>query len=148
MLSTFPKQGKALRPFLICHEYPLPFAANNSKEFPKQVTTWSLVSTHGPITYIHSDSQGVGTAIRVLTGQKLWYIFRRMYTKPNDSKTDKYLQEWEPGFIPDPKDWDTEVVLLEPGIIFFMHLDTHHAVITIENSIVVGEHFYVCTTLS
>ncbi|PBK94309.1 hypothetical protein ARMGADRAFT_1029448 [Armillaria gallica] len=83
------------------------------QEFPKQATTWSLVSICGAITYIHSDSQ-----------------------------------EWEPGFIPDPKDWDAEVVLLEPGTIFFMRLDTHHVVITIENSIVVGEHFYACTTLS
>ncbi len=32
------------------------------QEFPKRATTWSLVSTHGTITYIHSDSQGVGTA--------------------------------------------------------------------------------------
>ncbi|PBK86313.1 hypothetical protein ARMGADRAFT_1086784 [Armillaria gallica] len=118
------------------------------QEFPKWAMTWSLVSTHGAITYIHSDSQGVGTAIRVLTGQKLWYIFRRIYTKPNDSRTDEYLQEWEPGFIPDPKDWDTEVVLLELGTIFFMCPDTHHVVITIENPIVVGEHFYACPTLS
>ncbi len=87
------------------------------QEFPKWATTWSLVSTRGAITYIHSDSQGVGTAVRVLTGRKLWYIFRRIYTKPNDSRTDEYLQEWEPGFIPDPKDWDAEVVLLELGTI-------------------------------
>ncbi|KAK0436350.1 hypothetical protein EV421DRAFT_1907967 [Armillaria borealis] len=45
------------------------------QEFPKWVTTWSLVSTCDAITYIHSNSQGVGTAIRVLTGWKLWYIF-------------------------------------------------------------------------
>lgn len=30
----------------------------------------------------------------------------------------------------------------------FMRPDTHHAVITIENSIVAGEHFYACATLS
>ncbi|PBK82032.1 hypothetical protein ARMGADRAFT_1038917 [Armillaria gallica] len=40
-----------------------------------------------------------------------------------------YSQEWELGFIPDPKDC-------------FMHPDTHHVVITIENLIVAGEHFY------
>ncbi|PBK86237.1 hypothetical protein ARMGADRAFT_1086709 [Armillaria gallica] len=64
-----------------------------------------------------------------------------------DSYIDEYMGDWAPGFIPDLKDWTAEVVLLEPGSAFYMHPDTHHAVVTLENSIVKGHLFYCTVTL-
>ncbi|KAK0441500.1 uncharacterized protein EV420DRAFT_1485658 [Desarmillaria tabescens] len=50
----------------------------------------------------------------------------------------------------DPEEWTAEVVLLEPGsaLCSYMHPNTHHAVVTLENSIVKGHHFYSTVTLS
>ncbi|KAK0493645.1 hypothetical protein EDD18DRAFT_1108016 [Armillaria luteobubalina] len=53
-----------------------------------------------------------------------------------------------PGFIPSPDEWEAKVVLLEPGLAFYMRPDTHHAVLTLENSIVKGHHIYATITLA
>ncbi|KAK0434398.1 uncharacterized protein EV420DRAFT_1488665 [Desarmillaria tabescens] len=45
-------------------------------------------------------------------------------------------------------EWEAKVVLLEPGSAFYMRPDTHHAVLTLENCIVRGGHFYSTVTLS
>ncbi|KAK0477751.1 hypothetical protein EDD18DRAFT_1365268 [Armillaria luteobubalina] len=45
-------------------------------------------------------------------------------------------------------EWEAKVVLLEPELAFYMHPDTHHAVLTLENSIVKGHHIYATTTLA
>ncbi|SJL03255.1 uncharacterized protein ARMOST_06607 [Armillaria ostoyae] len=118
--------------------------------YPVSATSFWLVATKGAINYIHPDCFGVGTVVEVLCGWKLWYVFQHRRTVGNrqDSYIDEYMGDWAPGFIPDPKDWTAEVVLLEPGSAFYMHPDTHHAVVTLENSIVKGHHFYSTATLS
>ncbi len=82
-----------------------------------------MVATKGTISYIHSDCLGVGTVVEVLCGWKLWYVFqrRRMVGRQN-SYIDEYMGDWAPGFIPDPKDWTAEVVLLEPGSALYVVL--------------------------
>ncbi|KAK0224927.1 hypothetical protein EDD85DRAFT_959211 [Armillaria nabsnona] len=70
--------------------------------YPVSATSFWLVATKGTISYIHSDCFGVGTVVEVWCGQKLCYI-------------DEYIGDWAPGFIPDPEDWTSEVVLLKPG---------------------------------
>ncbi|KAK0445274.1 uncharacterized protein EV420DRAFT_1648412 [Desarmillaria tabescens] len=92
---------------------------------------------------------GVGTIIEVLCRRKLWYVFKHGgCNNRQDSRIDEYINDWAPGFIPDPEEWTAEVVLLEPGSAFYMHPNTHHAVVTLENSIVKGHHFYSTVTLS
>ncbi len=85
--------------------------------YPVSATSFWLVATKGAISYIHSDCFGVGTVVEVLCGRKLWYVFqrRRMVGNQQDSYIDEYMGDWAPGFIPDPEDWTSEVVLLEPG---------------------------------
>ncbi|KAK0493732.1 hypothetical protein EDD18DRAFT_1356182 [Armillaria luteobubalina] len=107
-----------------------------------------LVATKGAISYIHTDCHGVGMVVEVICGRKLWYIFHHWGSSPQDSRIDEYMGDWDPGFIPSPDKWDAEVVLLEPGSAFYMRPDTHHAVITLENSIIKGHHFYATATLT
>ncbi|KAK0473926.1 hypothetical protein IW261DRAFT_1569286 [Armillaria novae-zelandiae] len=116
--------------------------------YPVSATSFWLVATKGAISYMHCDCHGVGTVVEVLCGRKLWYIFRRHGSSANDSMIEEYMGDWAPGFIPSPDEWEAEVVLLEPGSAFYMRPDTHHAVLTLENSIVKGHHIYAMTTLA
>ncbi|KAK0217452.1 hypothetical protein EDD85DRAFT_961858 [Armillaria nabsnona] len=117
--------------------------------YPVLATSFWLVATKGAISYIHSDCFGVGTVVEVLCRQKLWCMFQRCRTVGNrqDSYINEYMGDWASGFIPDLEDWTSEVVLLEPGSAFYMHPNTHHAVVTLENSIIKGHHFYSTATL-
>ncbi|PBK79255.1 hypothetical protein ARMGADRAFT_1040947, partial [Armillaria gallica] len=78
--------------------------------YPVLTTSFWLVATKGAISYIHSNCFGVGTVVEVLCGRKLWTVGNRQ-----DSYIDEYMGDWAPGFIPDPEDWTSEVVLLKPG---------------------------------
>ncbi|KAK0470698.1 hypothetical protein IW261DRAFT_1572984 [Armillaria novae-zelandiae] len=124
----------------------LPYICDTT--YPVSATSFWLVATKGTISYMHCDCHGVGTVVEVLCGRKLWYIFRRRGSSADDSMIEEYMGDWAPGFIPSPDEWEAEVVLLEPGSAFYMHPDTHHAVLTLENSIVKGHHIYATTTLA
>ncbi|KAK0438495.1 uncharacterized protein EV420DRAFT_1651420 [Desarmillaria tabescens] len=116
--------------------------------YPISATNFWLVVMKGVISYIHSDCHGVGTFVEVLCGRKLWYVFQHHGSRRQDSRIDEYMGDWAPGFILDPREWEAKVVLLEPGSAFYMCPDTHHAVLTLENCIVRGGHFYSTVTLS
>ncbi|KAK0456740.1 hypothetical protein EV421DRAFT_89832 [Armillaria borealis] len=121
-------------------------------QYPITATSFWLVATKGAISYLHPDCHGVGTVVEVLCGRKLWYVFQRRYPKArgtrHDSRIDEYMRDWAPGFIPDADQWEAEVVVLEPGSAFYMRPDTHHAVVTFENSIARAHRVYATVTLS
>ncbi|PBK62419.1 hypothetical protein ARMSODRAFT_980695 [Armillaria solidipes] len=130
----------------------------SSDVYPHSVTSFWFVATKGAATSVATDSFGVGTAIEMLCGCQMWYLFQRRETGDRDVPIDWEAKpaeddvgnDWEPGFIPDPKYWTAEVVLLKPGSALgsYMRPDTHHAVVTLENSIIKGHHFYSTVTLS
>ncbi|KAK0445272.1 uncharacterized protein EV420DRAFT_1648410 [Desarmillaria tabescens] len=97
------------------------------REYPASATSFWFVARKGATTEVGTDSLGIATVIEVLF---------------------EVRGEWEPGFIPDAEFWTAEIVLLEPGSVFYMRPNTHHAVVTLENSIVKGHHFYSTVTLS
>ncbi|KAK0479347.1 hypothetical protein IW261DRAFT_1564735 [Armillaria novae-zelandiae] len=97
--------------------------------YPVSTTSFWLVATKGAISYMHCDFHGV----------VLWSL---------GGNCEEYMGDWAPGFIPSPDEWEAKVVLLEPGLAFYMHPDTHHAVLTLKNSIVKGHHIYAMTTLA
>ncbi|KAK0435332.1 uncharacterized protein EV420DRAFT_1653305 [Desarmillaria tabescens] len=99
-------------------------------EYPVSVTSFWLVARKEPLV----------TFIQI--------VLVSVPSLRQDSRIDEYINDWAPGFIPDPEEWTAEVVLLEPGSAFYMHPNTHHAVVTLENSIVKGHHFYSTVTLS
>jgi hypothetical protein len=38
---------------------------------------WGTISTPSAVSHIHSDAEGLGTTIQLLTGEKLWFLFRQ-----------------------------------------------------------------------
>ncbi|KAK0225749.1 hypothetical protein IW262DRAFT_1456982 [Armillaria fumosa] len=70
--------------------------------YPVSATSFWLVATKGAISYMHCDCHGVGTVVEVVCGRKLWYIFQRCGSSPEDSMIDEYMGDWAPGFIPSP----------------------------------------------
>ncbi|KAK0436514.1 hypothetical protein EV421DRAFT_1907855 [Armillaria borealis] len=131
-------------------------AFNQTREMPsdifevhysKYATTFTLASTAAMFSYIHVDSMGVGTAVRVLMGKKIWFLFCRCGTVVPNGHIEEFFNDWKPGFIPDSDAWDAEMLILEPGTLLFMWPNTHHVVITLENCIVSGQHFYVSSCI-
>ncbi|KAK0434661.1 uncharacterized protein EV420DRAFT_1653887 [Desarmillaria tabescens] len=85
--------------------------------YPKDATCFTLASTMATFSYIHHDGIGVGTVIQVLTGKKIWFFFHRVACHIQDTHVDEFMDDWVPGFIPDPTEWEAEVVVLEPGTV-------------------------------
>ncbi|PBK83664.1 hypothetical protein ARMGADRAFT_1037665 [Armillaria gallica] len=90
--------------------------------YPHLVTNFWFVATKGAATNVATDSFGVGTAIEVLCGCQIWYLFQHHDTGDKDvainweaEPDDDVTNDWEPGCIPDPKYWTTEIVVLKPG---------------------------------
>ncbi len=86
------------------------------------MTNFWFVATKGAATNVATDSFGVGTAIEVLCGCQIWYLFQRRDTGDKDvainweaEPDDDVANDWEPGCIPDPKYWTAEIVVLKPG---------------------------------
>ncbi len=87
------------------------------------MTSFWFIATKGAATNVATDSLGVGTAIEVLCGCQIWYLFQRRDTGDKDvainweaePAQDEVVNDWEPGFFPDPKYWTAEVVVLKPG---------------------------------
>ncbi|KAK0224379.1 hypothetical protein IW262DRAFT_1459431 [Armillaria fumosa] len=115
--------------------------------YPKSSTTWALASTAASMTSIHTDCMGVGTVVHPMTGIKIWFLFRRRNTRLPNGNIKEFSADWGPGFIPDPDVWDAEMLVLEPGTTLFMRPNTHHSVVTIENCIISGQHFYVTSCI-
>ncbi|KAK0191842.1 hypothetical protein F5146DRAFT_1135527 [Armillaria mellea] len=106
--------------------------------YPKLATMFALASTAATFSYVHADGMGVGTVVQVLTGKKIWFLFRRCGVTMLNGYIGEFFDDWQPGFIPDCDRWDAEI---------FMRPNTHHAVITLENCIVSGQHFYVTSCI-
>ncbi|KAK0467343.1 uncharacterized protein EV420DRAFT_1474663 [Desarmillaria tabescens] len=118
-----------------------------NNHYPKDATCFALASTMATFSYIHHDGMSVRTVIQVLTGKKIWFFFCRVACCIQDTHVDEFMNDWVPGFIPDPTEWEAEVVVLEPGTVLFMCPNTHHAVITLKNCIVLGQHFYMMSCI-
>jgi hypothetical protein len=46
-------------------------------DYPQETMHWATVATAGATSWIHSDTEGLGTTTRLLTGSKLWVMFYR-----------------------------------------------------------------------
>ncbi|KAK0434393.1 uncharacterized protein EV420DRAFT_1654048 [Desarmillaria tabescens] len=114
--------------------------------YPASATHFWYVATKSAIDRIKPYCLGVCTVIQVHCGRQLWYLFQ-CRVKKRDKLIHAY-HDWDSDFVNDPKQWKAEVVVLEPGNVLFIQPGTLHAVVTLENSIVRGQHFYTTTTLS
>jgi hypothetical protein len=80
---------------------------------------WGLAAIAGALSWIHIDSNGVGTYIDPWTGKKVWIVLK---PKGNGLRIFESCSDAEHFFSgvhnvdePNVDHWDFEAVLLEPG---------------------------------
>ncbi|KAK2459345.1 hypothetical protein APHAL10511_008638 [Amanita phalloides] len=126
------------------HTMQRPLCKRESEK-PMNDIRWGLAATAGAITNWHIDSNGFGTYVDVQTGKKWWVIAREKKRGLAFANRRMYAHF-------DPQDvnlnlWEVHAVMLSPGDRLYMRPHTPHAVVTLENSICFGGHFYCTRTL-
>ncbi|KAK0479480.1 hypothetical protein IW261DRAFT_1564120 [Armillaria novae-zelandiae] len=101
--------------------------------YPVSATSFWLVATKGAISYMHCDCHGVGTGC----GGPLWEEIVKSTWGTGHLVSFQVQMNGRPRWYC----WNL-------GSAFYMRPDTHHAVLTLENSIVKGHHIYATTTLA
>ena len=131
---------------------------------PTRDLLWGLASTAGTYSGWHIDSNGFATFIEVKAGMKWWIIATPKEGGDTFDSPNLFLDDFEP-YDPNSDRWDIEAILLKPGMILsvfcnefsfylnvtnlhsFMHPNTPHAVLTPENTVCHGGHFYATSTI-
>ena len=90
-----------------------------------EMTIWGLVGHTCSHSLVHSDAQGLSTYVKIITGEKLWFVGYRQ--EPATSTSD--ILKWE-------------CTLLKKGDELIMPPGTLHFVITTKDCFAVGGHFY------
>ncbi|KAL5522155.1 hypothetical protein ACEPAF_7597 [Sanghuangporus sanghuang] len=90
---------------------------------------WALAAHSGAYSRLHTDAAGLATHVCLLEGKKAWWIARR-------------CNFWgdEQGF--DPRKSLFDCAVLSPGDELIMPPGTVHAVLTLQDSLALGGHFY------
>ncbi|TDL13507.1 hypothetical protein BD410DRAFT_846876 [Rickenella mellea] len=102
--------------------------------WPSAALTWALVASKRAVSHPHMDPSGFSTYVQMILGRKIWFVpYGRI---PAD----------ENGWIIDDAMW--RAVFLQPGDVFLMRPGTPHFVITVEDALAVGGHFYNRQTFS
>jgi hypothetical protein len=51
--------------------------------YPHDMMNWSTVTTASATSWLHSDTEGLGTTTQLLTGAKYWVMFTRDRSLPS-----------------------------------------------------------------
>jgi hypothetical protein len=132
-------------------------------EYPKGDMRWGLAGSANTFTFMHIDSDGYNTFVKVLCGKKLWAFYREgpsssiskidVFTNP-DFCLDDVLPQSEYGIeaiVLNPGDLlyvhsissSDFYIMLTPVLSRFMKASTPHFVYGIEPCIMHGGHFYM-----
>lgn len=91
--------------------------------YPADDMSWGLAGLKGAFHHIHIDSDGFGTTVMPICGDKVWFAAR---PKPCDGDADKFdmadfastgtflAGQFDP-FDPCSDRWDMEAIVLDPG---------------------------------
>ncbi|KAF5338019.1 hypothetical protein D9611_014649 [Ephemerocybe angulata] len=109
--------------------------------YPIQDMRWGLAATKDASHYLHMDSDGLCTFLRVLCGRKLWVVATPPDGSPSRIIVDlsRFLDNWDPSCP--TGSWLLEAIVLCPGDVLYMKAGTLHAVWTLESSACIGGHF-------
>ena len=90
-------------------------------EYPKGDMRWGLAGSANTFTFMHIDSDGYNTFVKVLCGKKLWAFYRDgpssslstidVFTNP-DFSLDEVLPQ---------SDYGIEAIVLNPGDLLYVH---------------------------
>ncbi|KAL0580186.1 hypothetical protein V5O48_001845 [Marasmius crinis-equi] len=118
-------------------------------KYPEDSASWHLLATKNCSSEGHVDTNGYGSMIAPQTGAKLVFLLvpgsqLPSYVEVNSSlqfaRFDENLKN-EVGMVPIG-------IVLRPGDVLLMRPCTPHYVVTLENSLCHGSHFYTSTTMS
>lgn len=87
---------------------------------PLRDIRWGLAATAGAISWIHIDSNGLGTYIDPRAGKKVWIVLKRkgdgdcrIFESCSDAKA-FFSGDYDVD-SPNLDDWDFEAIVLAPG---------------------------------
>ncbi|EIN03432.1 hypothetical protein PUNSTDRAFT_139555 [Punctularia strigosozonata HHB-11173 SS5] len=109
--------------------------------YPDHAVSWATAATTDATSWPHIDGEGAGTAVVIVQGMKLWCIARRK-SFDHGLETINAVPE---GFEPSAANTDFfeyEMYLLREKDCLIMQPGTLHYVLTVEPTIVYGQHFY------
>jgi len=86
---------------------------------------WGLAGTANSVTFIHIDSDGYATTVRVVTGKKVWGILtetprHRLASTDIFLDDDFLLNEITPGST-----FGLEAIVLRPGDMLYVYIQFH-----------------------
>ncbi|KAL0570620.1 hypothetical protein V5O48_011337 [Marasmius crinis-equi] len=121
----------------------------DSKAFDMDAHCWHLLATKGSSHPAHIDTAGYATMVAPQTGVKIFFLLVPGQDNPSFEEANGALEFAELGH-----DMTNEVgmvvlpVLLRPGDVLLMRPCTPHYVLTLDNSLCHGSHFYCASTIS
>ncbi|PBK84354.1 hypothetical protein ARMGADRAFT_1088395 [Armillaria gallica] len=110
--------------------------------FPAAALSWGLASVAGTVTPPHSDFSGSAVKIHTLAGRKIWFVISKRQEDERGETWDTFVRDFQVDSKVNSDVYQCEVVLVEPGTLWFQRPNTLHAVATESNSLVFGQHFF------
>ncbi|KAL0058437.1 hypothetical protein AAF712_014898 [Marasmius tenuissimus] len=111
--------------------------------FPMEDMNWYLCALSDALHDWHIDAEGLATWITVLAGKKLWVVGAPGEGDCADhAGLDSFYTCQERSV-----NWDKHAMLLQAGDTLIMPPNTPHIVVTVEDSIVEGGHFFCSSTI-
>jgi len=89
--------------------------------YPHDMMNWATVTTRSGTSWLHFDTEGLGTTTQLLTGAKYWVMFNRDHSRPHrDTKGDLGAISFAPALAQyqdhELNGWmNAESILLRPG---------------------------------
>ncbi|KAK0478119.1 hypothetical protein IW261DRAFT_1565102 [Armillaria novae-zelandiae] len=115
--------------------------------FPAAALSWGLASVASAITPPHSDFGGSAVKIQTLTGRKIWFVISKCQEDKWGETWDSFLRDFQADSKVNSDVYQCEVVLVEPGTLWFQRLNTLPTVATESNSLVWGQHFFPASAI-
>ncbi|KAK0183793.1 hypothetical protein F5146DRAFT_1188623 [Armillaria mellea] len=115
--------------------------------FPAAVLSWGLASNTGAMTLPHTNFGGSAVKIDILTGCKVWFVISKHQEDKRGETWDIFVCDFQVDSKVNSEVYKCEILLLEPGMLWFQHPNTLHAVATQANSLVFGQHFFLALAI-
>ncbi|KAK0186418.1 hypothetical protein F5146DRAFT_1142789 [Armillaria mellea] len=110
--------------------------------FPATALSWGLASNAGTVTLPHMDFGGSAIKIDILTGCKVWFVISKRQENKRGKTWDMFVRNFQADSKVNSEVYKCEILLLEPGTLWFQRPNMLHTVATQANSLIFGQHFF------
>jgi hypothetical protein len=94
---------------------------NGPTPYPTEDMRWGLAGTANAVSWMHIDSDGFATFIRIMTGKKVWAIYRPLSSGLPLSSTKIFLRD---SFclteVPTQEEFNMEAMVLRQGDLLYV----------------------------